>query len=79
MRILNYGMMAKISYTSLVGLIGSLDAYVASQTHDPLTIATSAFLLYATAESTNRTLGSEKFLCQKAFGKIKHYLKKLHR
>lgn len=79
MKASDYKMFGDISLTGLTGFVGTLGAYVAYNTHDPVTTGTSAILVYITAESTNKLLGSEKLLCQKALGKIKYYLKKLHR
>jgi hypothetical protein len=76
MRASDYRRLGEIFYTGAIGLIGSLDAYVASQTHSPLMIGTSAILLYCTAESTNKLLGNEKPLCLKAISGIAKYLKK---
>jgi hypothetical protein len=66
---------AKAAYTTLIGFIGGLGAYVASQTHEPLTATTSAILLYATAECANNTAGRKPLCLQAASGIKKGFSK----
>lgn len=63
-----YVIRAKALSTGLMGFVGSLGAYVASQTHNPTTAAISAILLYSTAEAANDIAGKKPLCLQVALG-----------